>query len=152
MKLSQGIFAIKLYELEHEYGKLQSRIRICGKENHKKVCEELEKATGEYQERSLLLRQSIEDSRSPAVSALGSIQLECRRKAEALLKKQLVRDLHSEMSTSKEDKAEAVTLYAEYAIDFATQAMQYALIAALKAIDLQMSEEEQREDKHDERK
>ena len=152
MKLNQEIFAIKLYEMEQEYGKLQSRLRICGREDHGKIREKLEKAKSEYKEKELILRQSIDDSRSPAVSVLAAAQLECQQKAENLLKEQLGHYLHSELSTVKEDEAEAATLYAEYAIDFSTQAMQYALIAALKAIDLQMSLEEQKEGKEDETK
>ena len=37
------------------------------------------------------------------------------------------------------DRAEAASLYGEYAIDFAAQAVRHALLAALSAIDLQMS-------------
>ena len=38
-------------------------------------------------------------------------------------------------------------LYAEYSIDFAVQAMNHALLAALTAIDAQMKCEEQQEGK-----
>ena len=44
------------------------------------------------------------------------------------------------------DQAEAASLYAEYAMDFATQAMQYALIVALTAMDLQRNAEEKKEE------
>ena len=44
----------------------------------------------------------------------------------------------------QEEQAEAAALYAEYAIDFASQAMRGALLAALIAIDRQMSCEEQK--------
>ena len=37
MKLNQEIFAIKLYEMEQEYGTLQSRLHICGGEDHEKI-------------------------------------------------------------------------------------------------------------------
>lgn len=36
MKLSEGIFAAKLYELERQYGLMQSRLRLCQQEDHKK--------------------------------------------------------------------------------------------------------------------
>ena len=39
----------------------------------------------------------------------------------------------------EQDLAEAVSLYAEYAIDFASQAIRHALMVSLKAIDLQNS-------------
>ncbi len=67
--------------------------------------------------------------------------MKCRHKTENLLKELLDFDLYSELGTGKEDKAEAIKLYAEYAIDFITQAIQYALVYALTAIDLQMSTE-----------
>ena len=35
MTLNQDIFAVKLYEMEKQYGRLQSRLRICGRENRK---------------------------------------------------------------------------------------------------------------------
>lgn len=144
MNLNQEIFAIKLYEMEQEYGKLQSRLRICGQENHQKVRDELEKAKDEYKEHTLVLQESEKGSRSQAVAELAQVQLEYSRKMETLLKGRLESYLHSEKNSPAEDKAEAFTLYAEYAIDMATQAMQYALIASLAAIDLQMNVEEKK--------
>ena len=47
--------------------------------------------------------------------------------------------------TSEEDRAEASTLFAEYAIDFATQAMRYALYASMRALVLQAKAEEMEE-------
>jgi len=41
------------------------------------------------------------------------------------------------------ERADAMTLYAEYAIDFAVLSMQHALLAALTAIDLQMAADEE---------
>ncbi len=41
-----------------------------------------------------------------------------------------------------EDRAEAAALYAEYAFDFAIQAIDRARFAALSALDLQMTMEE----------
>lgn len=50
--------------------------------------------------------------------------------------------LRSETGTASESRTEASALYAEYAIDFAVQSAKYALLAALKAIDEQMSDSE----------
>ena len=43
-EIKSELFAIKLYEMEQQYGKIQSRIRICGQEDHQTVREELQKA------------------------------------------------------------------------------------------------------------
>ena len=41
-----------------------------------------------------------------------------------------------------EDRAEAVSLYAEFAIDYALQTIQYALISALSAMEMQLDADE----------
>ena len=58
------------------------------------------------------------------------------------MKKQVIKDLHSEESTPEQDEREADMLYAEFAMDFATLAMQQALISALTALDRQESAED----------
>ena len=148
MKLHDGMFAIKLNELEKQYGRLQSRLRICLKENHKKIRQELQKAMDEYKESDLLLQESVKGCRSPAVAALSGAQLDYFQTAEELLEQKLPDYLKSEAATSGESESEAAALYAEYAIDFAVRSMNYALIAALKAIDTQMNTEE-KEDEED---
>lgn len=152
MKLNEGMFAIKLYELEQQYGRMQSRLRLCQQEDHPKIQRELQKAMDEYKENELLLQKNVEGSRSQAVAALAGTQLEYYKTVRKILERKLPEYLHCETSTSPEDRTEAAALYAEYAIDFAVQSTRYALIAALKAIDLQMNEEEQKEEKHDEAK
>lgn len=147
-KLSEDLFAIKLYEMEQQYGRLQTKLRIYSQEDHQQIRQELEQAKREYREKNLLLQQSIENGRSKAVSALAAAQLECQRKAEKLLNSKLPESLHSEANTQLEDEAEAAALYAEYAMDFSTQAMQYAFLSALRALDLQLDAEEQKEE-HD---
>ena len=147
MKLGQEMFAIKLYELEQQYGRMQSRLQLCQQEDHARIRQELEKAMDEYKESELLLQKNVEGSRSPAITALSNAQLEYCRTVGKILEQKLPGYLHSEVSTSSDDKAEAAALYAEYAIDFAVQSTRYALIAALTAIDLQMGAEEQKEKK-----
>lgn len=146
MTLNQDIFAVKLYEMEKQYGRLQSRLRICGRENREKLQAELEHAKEEYEENSLLLKQSIQGSRSPAVAELSQVQWEYMHKVEELLKEKAEQFFRCEATSQEEDQAEAASLYAEYAMDFATQAMQYALIVALTAMDLQRNAEEKKEE------
>ena len=129
MTLNQDIFAVKLYEMEKQYGRLQSRLRICGRENREKLQAELEHAKEES-----------------AVAELAQVQWEYMHKVEDLLKEKAEPFFHCEASSKEEDQAEAASLYAEYAMDFATQAMQYALIVALTAMDLQRNAEEKKEE------
>ena len=136
MKLKEEIFAIKLYELEEQFGKMQSRLHICQKQDHSKIKQQLQDALDEYQENEHLLKKSVESSRSSVVASLADAQQEYLQRANEILEKQLA------AQPALEDKAEATALYAEYAIDFAIQAMRNALIAAMKAIDVQIEIEE----------
>ena len=103
--------------------------------------EELERLRDEYQERRLLLTERIQASRSPAVASLAQAQLDFARRADRILQEELPNEMRGRNQSYAEDQAEAMSLYAEYAIDFATQAMRYALITALSAMILQRRSE-----------
>ena len=141
MGLKQGIFAVKLCELEREYGRLQSRIHLLQAKEPTQVQEELERLLDEYRERKYLLDERVQASRSPTVAALAQAQLEFAAHAEQILTDDLPNEMRVRNQSDAEDRAEAMSLYAEYAIDFATQAMRYALIASLSAIVLQQKAE-----------
>lgn len=124
---------------------MRKGLHACGREDRNRLREELQTAKKEYCQHFEALQKSIEGCRSQAVAELARAQIACSREMESLLKDgRLERYLHSEKSSPAEDQAEAVTLYAEYAIDYAIQSMLYALVAALFAADLQMSTEEQK--------
>lgn len=141
MKTQNGIFAYKLCELEEEYGRLQSRIYLFQSKDEAQVQKELDQLRDEGREHQLLLDERIRASRSPAVAALAQAQLEFGRRVEQVLHEELPDEMRGRNQTSAEDQAEAMSLFAEYAIDFATQSMRYALIAALSAIALQRKAE-----------
>ena len=144
--MSNGILAIKLYELVQSYGRMQSRVRMCQEAGPDKLRRELQELKDEYDEKNYLLEQNAQSSRSPAVAALSGRQFEFFKNAETVMKDDLPKYLHSEIGDDAETDAEAYALYAEYAIDFAVQSMRYALIAAMKAIDAQNELCEERED------
>ena len=137
MKTNQDIFTAKLHELEQQYECLRKRLEICNAQSHRQIHRELESARQEYNSLELRLKQIVKNSRSPAVSSLAKVQLEYSQKTERLLKNQITADLHSDANTPGEDREEASALYAEYAIDFASMAVKYALLASLSALDMQ---------------
>ena len=137
MKIDDSIFAVKLYEMEEQYGKLQCRIRLCEQGGSGKIHSELKKAEEEYKENTMLLEEKARSSRSLAVQRLIRAQLDYRQKTEDLMKDDIIKDIHSEDNSPEEDKTEADLLYAEFAMDFATLAMQQALTSALAALDRQ---------------
>ena len=129
MQPTPGVFTGKLCELERQYGDAVDRLRLYQQADHEQV----------RRERELQMRESVRESRSPAVAALSQAQLTYELEVQRILRDELPAYLHGENTCRDADRAEAASLYGEYAIDFAAQAVRHALLAALSAIDLQMS-------------
>ena len=127
MQPTPGVFTGKLCELERQYGDAVDRLRLYQQADHEQVRRELQAL---WQDR---------ESRSPAVAALSQAQLTYELEVQRILRDELPAYLHGENTCRDADRAEAASLYGEYAIDFAAQAVRHALLAALSAIDLQMS-------------
>lgn len=138
MEPGHGIFAVKLVELEQEYGHLQSRIQLFQRKDLEQLHRELERLQDEYQEHDLLLEETVRSCRSPVMAHLAKMQRDYEQQAEEYLKATPILMQENHAQPNCQDRAEATTLYAEFAIDFATQAMRYALISAFSAMELQM--------------
>lgn len=143
MGLKEGIFAVKLCELEQEYGRLQSRVHLFEGKDAAQAQQEILRLQDEYREHKLLLDERIRSSRSSAVSSLSKAQLEYGQRVEQILNEELPNEMRGRNQSCAEDQAEVMTLYAEYAIDFATQSMRQALAAALSAVVLQQRAEQE---------
>lgn len=139
------ILSIKLYELEQQYNKMQSRLKLYQNDNHEEIRLHLRQLMDECRENDILLESRVKSSRSPAITALSEAQLEYCIRARQILEKELPVYMHSSTGNRQQEQAEAAALYAEYAIDFAVQAMRQALLAALSALDLQITCEERNE-------
>ena len=155
MGLKEGIFAVKLCELEQEYGRLQSRIHLFEGKDAAQAQQEILRLQDECREHKLLLDERIRSSRSSAVSSLSKAQLEYGQRVEQILNEELPNEMRGRNQSCAEDQAEVMTLYAEYAIDFATQSLRQALAAALSAVVLQQRAEqeakkyEEKENRHE---
>ena len=142
MELEHGIFAVKLCELEREYGRLQSRMQLFQEKKPEQVRQERERLQDEYREHDLLLGEMAESCRSRAMASLAGLQRDYERQVETLLRAGLTANAENSRA-GRQDRAEAMTLYAEFTIDFATQMMRHALITALNALELQMRADQQ---------
>ena len=65
---------------------------------------------------------------------LAAAQLAYKEETEKLLHGEIAGLLHSEASSADEDQAEAAALFTEYAIDFASLSVDYALLLSLSVI------------------
>jgi len=142
MGLGQGIFAVKLYELEQQFGRLQSRLHICQQEQRGKIQEELARIGDECKEAGLTLKAQVENGHSPAVEALSAAQIRYYNEIKTIMDDKISQFMRTEKGDAAEEKAEAMTLYAEYAIDFAVLSMKHALFSAMYALDMQLALEQ----------
>ena len=62
MELRDGMFAVKLCELEHQYGLLRSRLELCQGADHEKIRHLLADVLDDYRENALLLEQVMTDA------------------------------------------------------------------------------------------
>lgn len=145
MDVNNRMFRAKIYEMERQYEQTINRLNSYQRKDHDDVRRELKRIREEYQEQELLMQRNVSNSRSPAVSALAAAQVEYDLRIQHILQDELPGYLHEEGNDPTRDQAEAAGLYGEYAIDFATQAMRYAQLAVLSAIDLEMNCEENAE-------
>ncbi|HJC57557.1 MAG TPA: hypothetical protein H9700_09360 [Candidatus Eisenbergiella intestinipullorum] len=146
--MDQGIFSVKLCEMEQRYGKLQSRIQLCQTRDHDRIREEIRRMEEEEEEDRILLKKRMKGSGYPAAARLARALSDYEDRMRKILQEAENGDFSREHL--KSENPEPAILYAEYAADFATQSMNYALLAALKAVDKQLSYEEKKGETTDE--
>lgn len=142
--MQQSFLTVKLHELERQHGKLQTRIRICQKDNIAEIKKEIERVQEECEEQDMLLKQSVESAHSRAVVALAKAQSSYDENIKEIVGKVLPESMHGGDSVW-EELAEEKMLYAEYSIDFAIRAVKNAMQVSLEAIEAQLECEEWRE-------
>lgn len=138
MELQHGMFTAKLRELEQEYGRLQSRIQLLQGDRREQIRMEREQLESECRKRALLLDETVRSCRCPAMARLAQLQRDYAQQTQALLQTGVIKRSPDDPLIRYQDDAEMMALYTEFAIDFATQSMRYALMAALRAAELQI--------------
>ena len=126
MELREGIFAVKLCELERQYGLLQTRLELCQGADHDRLRQILQDAMNDYREKN-----------APAAGKAGGGMPVPGGGGAGLRPAGLhppdggdpagqTTPADAREEDPREEQAEAAALYAEYAIDFASQAMRSA--------------------------
>lgn len=133
--MAHEILSVKLYQLDEQLGRLHSRIHISETATHDRLRREIDALEQERIQADAVLRERLHGSKAPLVSVLsrnygqieGIIQEMCHQLAE-------MESGCADGETMAEDKI----LLAEYALDFAQQAAERALLLSLEAIDAQL--------------
>lgn len=136
--MAQDMLSAKLGELDDRLWKLHSRILISCNSSHSQLCREIEALKLEYAEEETTLRSKLKLSKSAYVSVLS-------RNYERM--EQLIKDTEAQLEaaaagTDAAFQTEAKLLLAEYALDFAYQAADRALLISMDAIDSELLEQE----------
>lgn len=140
--MSYEILSIKLYELDKKINQMHSRIRLSESEGHEWVKNEVKTLRKECMENETALYDRLRYSKASAVSRLADAYQEI----EQVIKKAK----ESFCSAGSEDgdrSVEEKILFAEYGLDFAVQAADHALLAAMESLDAQMTQQEKEEEK-----
>lgn len=131
--MAHEILSVKLCELDERLSRLSSRIHLSETADHQQLSQDIRALRRECTETELALQQKLRLSKSDIVSLLADTYAE----VEQSLKKTKTALLGKTSGFSGTDAAEKKTLLAEYALDFALQAANRALLLSMEAIDAQ---------------
>ncbi len=137
--MAQGILNAKLDELDRQLRKIHRKIQKSGSANPARLRADLEQVRKEYAENEKALRNRLRFSRSGVVTGLSVSYNQVE---------QIIRETKNkmEMPGGQEEKKEEKILLAEYALDFAMQAAERALLLSLEAMEAQTKQQEKKEE------
>ena len=137
--MAQGILNAKLDELDRQLRKVHRKIQKSGSANPAQLRADLEQVRKEYAENEKALRNRLRFSRSGVVTGLSVSYNQVE---------QIIRETKNkmEMPGGQEAEKEEKILLAEYALDFAMQAAERALLLSLEAMEAQTKQQEKKEE------
>lgn len=135
--MAQGILNAKLDELDRQLRKVHRKIQKSGSANPARLRADLEQIRKEYAENEKALRNRLRFSRSGVVTGLSVSYNQVE---------QIIRETKNKMKMpgGQEAEKEEKILLAEYALDFAMQAAERALLLSLEAMEAQTKQQEKR--------
>lgn len=137
--MAQGILNAKLDELDRQLRKVHRKIQKSGSANPARLRADLEQVRKEYAENEKALRNRLRFSRSGVVTGLSVSYNQVEQIIQETKNKM-------EMPGGQEAEKEEKILLAEYALDFAMQAAERALLLSLEAMEAQTKQQEKKEE------
>ncbi len=139
--MAQEILFVKLCQLDDRVRRLHSRIHMSETAGHSQLRQEIGLLQKECAETEHALSQTLRGSKSELVSVMaqGYEQMEQIIQNTTRRIQDMARD-----SLDPEAAGEEQILLAEYALDFAQQAAERALLLSMEAIDAQRISQEER--------
>lgn len=141
--MAHEILSVKLRELDQHIARMRSRIQLCDSGELPQIKKELELLERECAENNLNLSQNLRFSKAPFTASLSRTY----EQIEQLIRQTAGELQPGESSDSAESMLENQILLAEYALDFAMQSADRALLFSMRAIDAEASQQKQEENK-----
>lgn len=138
--MAHEILSIKLCELEDQLARLLSRIQLSETAGAAGLGAEIDALRHEYAENALALQAKLDLSRAEIVSTIAHTYADVQR---ALAQGRDALQAPLSEGAPAEAEAEARILLAEYALDFAVQAANHALLLSMEAIEGQATSPEE---------
>ena len=137
--MAQEILTAKLNELDRQLRKVHRKIQKSGSANPARLRADLEQVRKEYAENEKALRNQLRFSRSGVVTGLSVSYNQVE---------QIIQETKNKMKMpgGQEAEKEEKILLAEYALDFAMQAAERALLLSLEAMEAQTKQQEKKEE------
>ena len=151
--MTNEILAVKLCELDRRVGRMHGRILNLEHAPQEVLQQEIEALRREYQENKQMLQNNLRFSRAPSVAELCQAYTEVEKVLERLREQKGEESRENKAAQSggqKEtsalveiDPVEEKLLFAEYAIDFAMQAADRALLISMEAAEAEQAKKEE---------
>ena len=139
--MAHEILSVKLCELEDQIARMVSRIQLSESADRAQLKQEIKALKQECTENELALQKKLQLSRAGIVSSLAQAYTEIE---EAIRKCNATLQAPASGKTRSDTETEKKILLAEYALDFAAQTTNRALLLSMEAIDAQAQQEEGR--------
>ena len=148
--MAHPILSVKMYELDKKLEQTHSRIQFAETMDIERLHQQIQNLRQECAESRITLENRLHYSKTGCVTRLANVFDQVEAAVEKVLESRNL-DLRAEKSEQLNanflPSAEEKILTAEYALDFAVQAVNRALLVSLEAIEAQRLEEEKEENK-----
>ena len=146
--MAHQILSVKMYELDKKMEQTHSRIQLAENMDMERLYDQIQSIRRECVENRITLENRLHHSKTGCVAKLANVFDQVEAAVGKVLEAENL-DLREENSEQlKADflpGAEEKILTAEYALDFAMQAINRALLVSLEAIEAQRREEQKTE-------
>ena len=142
--MAHEILSVKMYELDKKLELAHSRIQVAESMDEEQLHQQIEDLRQECQESRITLQNRLHHSKTECVMKLADVYDQVEAAVGKVLAAENINLKDPEQPTISESLlpgAEEKILTAEYALDFAMQAANRAILVALEAIEAQRQEE-----------